>query len=74
MVANCDVLITQWFTLVFDGLALGKECHSSFDVDALERLTPMQNGGTSAARIACVCEQVLDGVASSDAASLQEAS
>ena len=59
MVANCDVLITQWSTLVFDGLALGKECYSSFDIDELRRLSPIQNGGTSAARIARVCEEAL---------------
>ena len=64
MVANCDVLITQWSTLVFDGLALGKECHSNFDMSELRRLAPMQNGGTSAARIARVCERVLGGAVS----------
>lgn len=60
MVANCDVLITQWSTLVFDGLALGKECHSSFDINELRRLCPIQNRGTSAAHIARVCEDVLE--------------
>jgi hypothetical protein len=59
MVANCDVLITQWSTLVFDGIALGKECHSSFDLTELRRLCPIQNRGTSAAQIARVCQQVL---------------
>jgi hypothetical protein len=59
MVANCDVLITQWSTLVFEGLALGKECHSSFDMNELRALVPIQNGGTSAANIARVCEEVL---------------
>lgn len=74
MVANCDVLITQWSTLVFEGLALGKECHSSFNLEELRRLTPMQNGGTSATRIATVCEEVLAGVRGASDASLQEAS
>lgn len=60
MVANCDVLVTQWSTLVFEGLALGKECHSLFDMAELRRLTPVQNGGTSAERIGRVCEDVLD--------------
>ena len=59
MVANCDVLITQWSTLVFHGLALGKECYSSFDLDEMRALMPIQNGGTSAERIARVCEEVL---------------
>lgn len=59
MVANCDVLITQYSTVVYVGLALGKECHSYFDVDMLRRLTPIQNGGTSAAGIADVCRPYL---------------
>ncbi|HTE46190.1 MAG TPA: hypothetical protein VK636_13145, partial [Gemmatimonadaceae bacterium] len=76
MVANCDVLITQWSTLVFDGLALNKECHSSFDMNELRRLSPMQNGGTSAAHIARVCEDALVHAtgAPPDSTDLEEAS
>jgi hypothetical protein len=74
MVANCDVLITQWSTLVFDGLALGKECHSSFDIEKLRRLTPVQNGGTSAARIAEVCDEVLAGACTRSDFRLEDAS
>lgn len=59
MIANCDVLITRYSTTVYVGLALGKECHSDFDIDELKKLTPLQNGGTSAAAIADVCRQVL---------------
>jgi hypothetical protein len=59
MIANCEVLVTQYSSVVYVGLALGKECHSYFDLDQLRRLTPWQNGGTSAARIASVCETVL---------------
>ncbi|MBI3790937.1 MAG: hypothetical protein HY275_08660 [Gemmatimonadetes bacterium] len=59
MIANCEALITQYSTVVYVGLALGKECHSYYDVAALRRMTPMQNGGTSAARIADVCRDVL---------------
>src|SRR5262249_42924138 len=55
MIANCDVLITQYSTVVYIGLALGKECHSHFDRAMLERLVPLQNGGASAASIARVC-------------------
>jgi hypothetical protein len=55
MVANCDVLITQYSTVVYVGLALGKECHSYFDIETLRRLLPVQNNGTSAANIAHVC-------------------
>lgn len=60
MIANCRVLITQYSSCVFVGLALGKECHSYFDLAELRRLLPNQNGGTSAARIAAVCRGVLD--------------
>jgi hypothetical protein len=60
MVANCDVLVTQFSTLVFIGLVLGKECHSNFDLAALRRLLPLQNGGASAANIARVAEELLD--------------
>lgn len=59
MIANCDALITQYSTVVYVGLALGKECHSYYDVAQLRRMTPMQNGGTSAARIADICRAVL---------------
>ena len=61
MIANCDVLVTQWSTCVYVGLALGKECHSYFDLAELRRLMPIQNGGTSARRIAEVCAEILDG-------------
>ena len=59
MIANCSALITQYSTVVYVGLALGKECHSYYDVEQLRRMTPMQNGGTSAERIAEVCRTVL---------------
>jgi hypothetical protein len=59
MIANCDVLVTQYSTLAFTGLALGKEVHSYFNVDELKVLTPIQNGGTSNEKIASVCHQLL---------------
>jgi hypothetical protein len=69
MVANCDALITQYSSLVYVGLALGKECHSYFDVGELEQLVPWQNGGQSGRNIARVCEQLLTGqVAAPEAA------
>ena len=64
MIANCDVLVTQYSSTVFVGLALGKECHSYWDVAALRRLMPLQNG-RAARLIAGVCRQVLE--ASADA-------
>jgi len=59
MIANCDVLVTQQSSVVFVGLALGKECHSDFDLARLRQLVPLQNGGSSARRIAAVCERLL---------------
>lgn len=61
MIANCDVLICQYSTVVYVGLALGKEVHSYFDVEMLKRLTPMQNGGRSGQNIAQLCRHILRG-------------
>lgn len=55
MIANCDELITQYSTVVYTGIALGKKVHSYFNIDDLKRLTPIQNGGTSSRNIASVC-------------------
>lgn len=59
MVANCDVLITQYSSLAYTGIALGKEVHSYFDYDMLKKLTPVQNGGKSSQKIADVCRGYL---------------
>ncbi len=59
MIANCEVLITRFSTVVYIGLALGKEVYSEFDMEELRRQTPIQNGGTSARNIADVCRSVL---------------
>lgn len=60
MIARCEVLVTQYSTVVYTGLALGKECHSYFDLDRLRRLMPLQNGGRSAELMAAVCRHVLE--------------
>jgi hypothetical protein len=60
MIANCDVLITQYSSTVFVGLALGKEVHSYFDLATLKRLLPVQTG-RAARDIAQVCLEVLEG-------------
>jgi hypothetical protein len=60
MIANCDVLITQYSTVVYIGLALGKEVHSYFDIEVLRRLAPMQNGGASGRNIAAVCRALVE--------------
>jgi hypothetical protein len=59
MIANCDVLITQFSSVVFVGLALGKEVHSQHPIDVLERLLPVQNG-CAASNIARVGRELLD--------------
>jgi hypothetical protein len=63
MIANCDVLITQYSSTVFVGLALGKEVHSYFDLETLKRLLPIQSG-RAARDIAQVCREVLAGTSS----------
>jgi hypothetical protein len=58
LVANCSVLIVQYSTLAFVGLALGKEVHAKYSVSDLQRLLPLQNGGMSGKAIAEVCREV----------------
>jgi hypothetical protein len=60
MIANCEALITQHSSVVYVGLALGKEVHSYFDVEVLRRLAPVQNSGASAQNIATVCRRLLE--------------
>ena len=59
LVANCDVLVTQYSSVVYVGLALGKEVHSYFDQDKLKELLPIQNGGRAARNVAEVCRELL---------------
>ena len=60
MIANCAELITQYSTVVYMGIALGKKVHSYFDVPTLERLAPVQNGGASAHNIAAICRSYIE--------------
>jgi hypothetical protein len=60
MVANCQELITRYSTLVYTGINLGKKVHSYFDLYELSALLPVQNEGTSAARIANICRNYLE--------------
>ena len=60
MIANCGELITQYSTVVYIGIALGKKVHSYFDVEQLKRLAPVQNGGASSSHIADVCRQYIE--------------
>lgn len=59
MIANCDILITHYSTVVYVGIALGKKVHSSFDINELHRLAPIQNNGVSAKIIAGECLKLL---------------
>jgi hypothetical protein len=61
MIANCDVLITEYSSCVYVGIALGKEVYSAFDPETLRRMTPIQNNGTSAEKIAQEVNQFLFG-------------
>ncbi|GJQ61239.1 MAG: hypothetical protein SCALA702_02920 [Melioribacteraceae bacterium] len=60
MIANCDTLVTKYSSVVYIGIALKKEVYSWFDINELKRMTPIQNGGTSATNIAKIGEQLLD--------------
>jgi hypothetical protein len=59
MIANCEALVTRYSSVVYVALALGKEVHADVDEITLRRLMPIQNGGTSARRIAAVCRRFL---------------
>ncbi len=58
MIANSEVLITQYSSVVFVGLALGKECHSYHRMEELVELVPEQNR-EAAQKIAQVCRELL---------------
>jgi hypothetical protein len=60
MIANCCELITQYSTVVYTGIALGKKVHSYFDIEDLKRLAPIQNGGISAKNIAQICSSYIN--------------
>lgn len=60
MIANCDILITQFSTVSYIGLVLDKEVHSYLNIDELKTLTPLQNGGTSGKRIAAISKKFIE--------------
>jgi hypothetical protein len=59
MIAKASVVITQQSTCTFVAVALQKEVYTYLDVNELRRLMPIQNGGTSAWRIASLSRRVL---------------
>jgi len=60
MIANSSVLITKYSSVVYVGLALGKEVYSYFDTEMLKKMTPLQNDGTSSLNIANVCRKYIE--------------
>jgi hypothetical protein len=60
MIANCQELVTQYSTVVYTGIALGKKVYSYFDIDELYRLCPIQNDGTSAMNIAQIARDFIE--------------
>jgi hypothetical protein len=59
MIANADVVITQFSSCTYVALALGKETHTQLDIDELRLLMPIQNLGDSARRIAALSKRIL---------------
>ncbi len=60
MIANCDILITRYSSVVYVGLALGKEVYSAFNVNDLKRMQPLQNDGTSSYNISAVARKLVE--------------
>src|SRR5262245_12740205 len=60
MIANSDVLITKYSSVVLLAAAMGKEIHCDLDPNWLERVKPLQTGGTSGQRIASICQECLN--------------
>jgi hypothetical protein len=58
MIANCDLLITQFSSVAFVGLALDKVVHSYHPGEFLRRLLPLQNR-CAAQNIAQECRRLL---------------
>ena len=60
MIANSCELITQYSTVVYTGIALGKKVHSYFNLDDLYAQMPIQNQGKSAEHIATICKNYIN--------------
>jgi hypothetical protein len=59
MIANSDVLITKYSSVVLLAAAMGKEIHCDLDPKWLEQVKPLQTGGASGQRIAAICQECL---------------
>lgn len=60
MIANCSELITQWSSVAYIGIALGKKVHSYFDVETLKNMAMIQNNGESARNIAEISKTLIE--------------
>jgi len=60
MIANCTALVAPYSTVAVTAALLGKEVHSFIEPEFLRQVLPLQNGGTSAKRIADVCRACFD--------------
>ncbi len=60
MIANCDILLTRYSSVIFVASALGKKVYSDIDEKIIKKLTPIQNGGTSAKNIAEEARKLLE--------------
>jgi hypothetical protein len=58
LAANCHTLVTEWSTLAYVGLALGKPTYSYRDLEAHRAMLPVQHG-RAAENIAGVCRDVM---------------
>lgn len=60
LIANCDTLITKYSSVVYIGLALGKNVYSDFNINQLKELTPIQNNATSSKNIAIIGKKLIE--------------
>ncbi len=58
LAANCAALVTEWSTLAYVGLALGKPTYSYRDLTRHKAMLPLQHG-QGARNIAAVCREVI---------------
>lgn len=59
MIANCTAMVTKYSSVMLVALGMGKTVYSDLEPALAERLRPLQNGGTSAKRIADICHEYL---------------
>ena len=60
MIANCSALLTRYSSVIFVAKALGKKVYSDIPNEELEKLTPIQNNGISAIRIAQIGKSLIE--------------